>query len=291
MADKEYISKVRNEINKWEEESPGFLSSISDLILYPAQKAAELMIPDSVLKTISKATEGCLNALLWGADYTFSDEGVLTTVRERNNSLINLKAVYDSDDLESMDLAADSYWNQNLVAAIVQGGVTGAVGLLGLAANLPALYTVVFRCIQQIALCYGFDTSKDEEKVFILGVLSIASTSDVASKQAAMVFMRQIQVDIAKKTWKKLAEEGGRAAIGPLVKQAAKTIGVNITKRKALMLIPAIGALVGASFDAMYLQDIARAAKNCYRKRKIEKMDFSIKDLDSGQPRIFDFIS
>ena len=73
MADKEYISKVSNEINKWEEESPGFLSSISDLILSPAQMAAELMIPESVLKTISQATEGCLNALLWGADYTFSD--------------------------------------------------------------------------------------------------------------------------------------------------------------------------------------------------------------------------
>ena len=87
-----------------------------------------------------------------------------------------------------------------------------------------------------------------------------------------MVFMRQIQVDIAKKTWKKLAEEGGRAAIGPLVRQAAKSIGINLTKRKALMLVPAIGAIIGASFDGMYLQDIARAAKNCYRKRKLEML-------------------
>ena len=173
-----------------------------------------------------------------------------------------------------MDLSANYYWNQNLAAAIIQGGVTGAAGLIGLAANLPALYTIVFRCIQQIALCYGFDTSKDDEKVYMIGILSIASASDIKSKQAAMVFMRQIQVDIAKKTWKKLAEEGGRSAIGPLVKQAAKTIGINLTKRKALMLVPAIGAIIGASFDGMYLQDIARAAKNCYRKRKLEFLSF-----------------
>ncbi len=269
---KEYANKVKEEINAWEKEGPGYLSNVTSFVLWPAMKAAELLIPEAVTQTVTKVIEGCLNALLWGADYTFADKDVIATLKEKNNEFSSLKAVYNSDDLENMDLSADYYWNQNLLAAIAQGGVCGVVGLPGLAANIPALYTIVFRCIQQIALCYGFDTSKDDEKVFMLGILSIASASDVASKQAAMVFMRQIQVDIAKKTWKKLAEEGGRAAIGPIVRQAAKTIGINLTKRKALMLIPAIGAIVGASFDGMYLQDIARAAKNCYRKRKLEML-------------------
>ena len=268
----EYINKIKDEINNWEKEGPGYLSNVTSFVLWPAMKAAELLIPEGVSQVVSKAIEGCLNTLLWGADYTFSDKDVIATLTEKNNSLTSLKAIYNSDDLENMDLSADYYWNQNLVAAIAQGGVYGFTGLVGLAANIPTLYTIVFRCIQQIALCYGFDTSKDDEKVFMLGILSIASASDVASKQAAMVFMRQIQVDIAKKTWKKLAEEGGRAAIGPLVRQAAKSIGINLTKRKALMLVPAIGAIIGASFDGMYLQDIARAAKNCYRKRKLEML-------------------
>ena len=269
---REYTNKIKEEINAWEKEGPGFLANVTDFMLWPAMKAAELLIPEGVSQVVSKAIEGCLNTLLWGADYTFSDKDVIATLTEKNNSLTSLKVIYNSDDLENMDLSADYYWNQNLVAAIAQGGVYGFTGLVGLAANIPTLYTIVFRCIQQIALCYGFDTSKDDEKVFMLGILSIASASDVASKQAAMVFMRQIQVDIAKKTWKKLAEEGGRAAIGPLVRQAAKSIGINLTKRKALMLVPAIGAIIGASFDGMYLQDIARAAKNCYRKRKLEML-------------------
>ena len=272
---REYTNKIKEEINAWEKEGPGYISNVTSFVLWPAMKAAELLIPEGVSQVVSKAIEGCLNTLLWGADYTFSDKDVIATLTEKNNSLTSLKAIYNSDDLENMDLSADYYWNQNLVAAIAQGGVYGFTGLVGLAANIPTLYTIVFRCIQQIALCYGFDTSKDDEKVFMLGILSIASASDVASKQAAMVFMRQIQVDIAKKTWKKLAEEGGRAAIGPLVRQAAKSIGINLTKRKALMLVPAIGAIIGASFDGMYLQDIARAAKNCYRKRKLEMLGIS----------------
>ena len=253
----EYANKVKEEINAWEKECPGYLSNVTSFVLWPAMKAAELLIFDAVTQTGSKVIEGCLNALLWDPDYTVADKDVIATLKEKNNDFSSLKAVYNSDDLENMDLSADYYWNYNLVYAVAQGG-----------ANIPALFTIVFRCIQQIALCYGFDTSKDDEKVFMLGIISIASASDVASKQAAMVFMRQIQVDITKK----FAEEGGRAAIEPIVRQVAKTIGINLTKRKAHMLIPGIGAIAGASFDGMYLQDIARAAKNCYRKRKLEML-------------------
>ena len=270
----DYKKKVKEEIYSWENEGPGFLTNVADFVFWPAQKAAELLTPEYVKETVSKAVEGCLNGLLWGADYLFADKAVIAKVAEKNKELDSLNKISNSDDLESMDAAADYYWNQNLVAAILEGAANGAMPLIGLAANIPALYTIVFRCIQQIALCYGFDTSKDDEKVYMMGILSIASAADVKAKQAAMIFMRQIQVDIAKKAWKKLAEEGGRKAIGPIVRQAAKTIGINLTKRKALMLIPAIGALIGASFDGMYLQDIARAAKNCYRKRKLEILGY-----------------
>lgn len=275
MTNQEYISKINKEIKEWENETPSLVSGIADIALLPAQKAAELLVPQSVIETVSKALEGLLNSLLFTSDYTFSDLDVISTVEERNPSLNSLDRIYCSNDIESMDSAADYYWNQNLVAAIAQGGITGAAGLLGLVANLPALYTVVFRCIQQIALCYGFDTSKDEEKVFMLGILTIASSSDIETKQSALIFLKQIQTDLAKKTWKKLAEEGGRASIGSIIRQAAKNIGINLTKRKALMLVPAIGAVIGASFDGMYLQDIARTAKNCYRKKKLESLNVS----------------
>ena len=272
---KEYVKKIKDEINTWEKEGPGFLTNVADFMLWPAMKAADLLIPDAVTETVTKAIEGCLNGLLWGADYTFSDKDVIAKLTENNSSLNSLEAISKSDDFETMDLSADHYWNYNLSYAITQGAACGAGGLIGLGANIPALYTVVFRCIQQIALCYGFDTSKDEERVYMIGILSIATASDIKAKQAAMIFMRQIQVDIAKKTWKKLAEEGGRAAIGPMLKQAAKTIGINLTKRKALMMVPVISAVIGAAFDGMYLQDVARAAKNCYRKRKLEQLGLS----------------
>ncbi len=271
-ADYDYINRVREEIIAWEKEGPGFLSNVTDAILWLPSKMAEAMIPNGVQEAVAKAIEGCLNALMFSADYTFSDADVIKEVASHNAELNSLNRIANSNDLESMDLSANTFWNWNLGYAVAEGGVTGAGGLAGLAANIPALYAIVFRCIQQIALCYGFDTSNDEEKVYMLGILSVASSADVKSRQAAMVFMRQIQVDIMKKTWKKLAQEGGRGALITMIKQTAKTLGIQLTKRKALQLIPAIGALIGAGFDGAYLQDVARAAKNCYRKRRIENL-------------------
>ena len=74
---------MKDEINSWEKEGPGFLTNISDIILWPAQKAAELLIPVAITETVSKAIESCLNGLLWGADYTFSDKDVISTLTEK----------------------------------------------------------------------------------------------------------------------------------------------------------------------------------------------------------------
>ena len=278
----DYKKKVKEEIHAWENEGPGFLSNITDFILYPAQKAADLLIPECIKDTIATTLEGLFKGLCFTSDYLFADKDVIASVTERNKDLNTLKKIFDSDDLKSMDSAADYYWNQNLTLAIAEGGAHGFGGIWALATNLPALYSVVFRCVQQIAICYGFDTSKDEERAYILQILSVASATDIKEKQASLDSLKKTSHKLAtmaslqqakhalKQPWKTLEKNIGVKTI----RDYAKSIGFNITKRRALMLVPAIGAIIGASFDGMYLQDVARAAKNCYRKRKLEILGY-----------------
>ena len=108
----DYKKKVKEEIHVWENEGPGFLTNVADFVFWPAQKAAELLTPEYVKETVSKAVEGCLNGLLWGADYLFADKAVIAKVAEKNKELDSLNKISNSDDLESMDAAADYYWNQ-----------------------------------------------------------------------------------------------------------------------------------------------------------------------------------
>jgi len=264
---KKYLAKVKGEIKKWEEEGPGYLSQVSDMLFRPAQKIAESLIPEFVIDTVQTAIRGCFEALLSGASYTISKDEILQKIIEQDPCLDSFDAILNSENLDAMDAVAYHYWNWNLGYAITQGIATGSAELLGLAANIPALFTIIFRMMQQISASYGFDPDLQEEKQFILRVLSVASSADVAAKQAAMVFLKQLQTQLIKKTWKKLAEE---KALSVAIRELAKTIGIQITKRKALQMVPIIGGIIGGGFDGTYANDVGRTAVMLYRKRKIE---------------------
>jgi len=45
MDEHRYIAKARAEIAAWEPQGPGYLGQGADFVLWPAEKAAELLIP------------------------------------------------------------------------------------------------------------------------------------------------------------------------------------------------------------------------------------------------------
>ena len=54
------------------------------------------------------------------------------------------------------------------------------------------------------------------------------------------------------------------------VRQAAKLIGVNLTKRKASQAIPVLSGGVAAALNASFINDIAWAARRSYQRRWLE---------------------
>ena len=88
-------------------------------------------------------------------------------------------------------------------------------------------------------------------------------------KTAILVTLKQASIMIQKNTWKKIGEMASKnfLAKGILsIKQAAKMIGINLTKRKSLQSIPVIGSGVGALMNGSFINDIARAAQKSYQK-------------------------
>ena len=82
-------------------------------------------------------------------------------------------------------------------------------------------------------------------------------------KLEALIFLKQLEQILIKVTWKKMTADLAAKQISQLsllaaVKQFAKSLGINLTKRKALQMVPIIGAIVGASFNATYANDIGR---------------------------------
>jgi len=67
-------------------------------------------------------------------------------------------------------------------AALVEGAATRAAGLLGIPPNIVALLTLNLRAIGEYATFCGFDISRQEERLFAMNVLGLASSPTDASK-------------------------------------------------------------------------------------------------------------
>jgi len=263
-----YWEEAKEEIQKWESSGPGFLAQVGDAILWPVQKAAEMLIPKAVQEMVGKALIGFLEGLSKASAWTVSADAVRRRVAARR------KACHHG--LKASDEAAKHYWAWNVSYAIAEGGVTGVTGLPGLVADIPALFTICLRCIQQIAHCYGYDTSEDLEREYVMHILRTGSTGDIKAKMEFLIGLKQVEQVLLKVTWKKMNEALARKEISRLsllaaIRQFAKTLGIQITKRKALQMVPAVGGLVGASFNGTFVNDVGRAAYMSYRRRFIDE--------------------
>ncbi len=268
----DYIVKAKAEIERWEQEGPGWLAQVGSFILWPAQKAAEMLIPDSVQDVVAKAIEGFLVGISNLSKHIVDAPAITEKVAKRRLVFGENPELWQH--LAASDEEAQSCWNWHLGYAAAEGGATGALGLPGLAADIPALFTVVIRLIQQMGICYGYDPTKPEEQEYVIHILRTGTASDVAAKLEALIFLKQIEQILIKVAWKKMAADLAAKQIGAqsllaALRQFAKSLGINLTKRKALQMIPIIGAVVGASFNATFANDIGHAAYFCYRRRWI----------------------
>jgi hypothetical protein len=229
-----------------------------------------MLIPDGVYDAVGRAVETFLLGVSNVSDRTINHGDIRERIAAVQATFGEPRELWQ--ELAAADQVAHHYWNWNLGYATAEGGATGALGLPGLAADIPALFTVVIRLIQQIGVCYGYDPSKPEERDYVIHILRTGSAGDVKGKLEALIFLKQLEQILIKVTWKKMTADLAAKQISKLsllatLKQFAKSLGINLTKRKALQMVPIIGALVGASFNGTYANDIGRAAFMTYRRR------------------------
>jgi hypothetical protein len=161
--------------------------------------------------------------------------------------------------------------------------------LVGAAAiDIPALITLNLRAIGEYAAYYGFDTSRQEERLFAFNVLGLASSPTDSSKSHAMAQLIKISQDVAKKaTWQELEKN----AFVKIIQEIAKALGIRLTKAKLAQAIPAIGAAVGGGFNAYFTMKVCDAAYYLYRERflaekyGVEIIEETVKPATDYDPR------
>ena len=254
-----YESAQVTAITDWKKEEPSVLSKATGVVAAPLAWLVQKVIPE-------KAIQAVLEAANW-AGCQLADSGDI--IRDGGVDQI---AELRSKSLELSDSLANEAHNWAIGMATVEGGAAGAFGLPGMAADIPAIVTLALRTVHKIGLCYGYESSTEEDKNFVLGILSASGANSVEDKVEALLALRSIQQILIKQTWKKMSEKAAvqqmskeGAILG--VRNVAKQLGINLTKRKALQAIPLIGAGVGASMNAWYIKDVGWAARRVFQER------------------------
>jgi len=267
---KAYVEKVRHEVRQWESERPGFLNNLTDILLFPAKKMARSLMPTGVRRAAGKAIYELL-LRLGSSTELFVD-------RERIYRRVDAAYRKRGDELRAADSAARHYWRKGIAYAAGEGGAAGAVGLVGLAADLPALLAISIRSIRQIGTCYGYDMDSRGEKEHVLHVLRLGSASTLQAKMEFLAGIKEIQRVLVRLSVTSAAEriassQLSRLSVLTALRQFAERLGVQLTTRKALELVPVVGAVIGGSFNAMFVNDVGRAAYMAYRRRRLVELD------------------
>ena len=246
-------------IRLWKEEEPSVVSNTVGKLLSPVSWLVNKIVPVAAIQGIldfSSATADWLT----DTDDVIRDAGV--------SSVADLKTF----NLEKSDDLANEVHNWAIGIASAEGAATGAVGVFGIAVDIPAVLVLALRTIHKIGICYGFEVKTKEDKDFVLSILSASSANEMSEKVAALGTLRMIQNTVAKTTWKKIAEKAAADKFSKeagiiAIKNLAQQLGINLTKRKTLQAIPAVGAIVGGSVNGWYLKEIGWAARRMYQER------------------------
>lgn len=249
---------ILKEVEEWMSTRPGMVGRLFGLAGKPLDYAFS-KIPQSIQDAINKAV---LTAL--------------TTMRDGTAGLVSRKKIYGRiEDLAGplkgaggllrvnvrlIDRVARDLMTTNTNLCTAEGAVAGAAGLPGLAADIPALYGLLFKQIQEVATCYAFSVKPPRERDYILKILDIGHHLSCDKKKSGMAELESSQDMIRKGI---PVQDMERYAVNTMAKQFATAL----MRRKLAQSAFVVGSLVGAGVNRMMATDVGEVAFMAYRRR------------------------
>lgn len=227
-------------------ENPGLAAKITNVIGSPIEKGMDLL-PDKWSEVVSDATKKALETAL--------DVALLTIDKDSKGQAQNI-------------------WHK--VAVGVSGGVGGAVGILGLAIELPISTGIMLRSIADIARGQGEQLNLAEVKLACIEVFALGGrTSKDDASESGYFAVRAALAKAVSEAAEFIAERGlakeGAPALARFVSQLAERFGITVSEKVAAQAIPAIGAVGGALINLVFIDHFQDMARGHFSVRRLER--------------------
>ena len=255
--------RVRREIDDWKRERAPLVSQAFNWAMTPVDWAAEHAADPDTVDRAEEAVREVLAALSNASEWTYDADDLLDRARERG-----LADVRDATDLRhhplsDLDPLARSFFDQNTLLAALEGGSTGLGGAALIAADVPLLFTIGFRLIQQVGAAYGFPMRGPEARPLVLSAFNVAAGG--GGREAKADALREVSAAAS-------SFAGGQPYQGRVTgtfrdqnRHLPREIAKNLIGRKLGQAVPGMGAAVGAGVNYWFTRQTAEAAFMLFR--------------------------
>ncbi|SAL14680.1 peptidase [Caballeronia sordidicola] len=254
-------------------ESPSLTMKLASVVGSPIEKLMARM-PNVAQEKIDDATQAALKKCLQLALRTLSKstvEGVLLPPEKPHNLMHKL-------------------------AVATTGAAGGAFGLFALPVELPVTTTLMFRSICDIARSEGEDIHLIDTQLQCLMVLGMGgpSSSDDNADIGYFIVRGTLAQSVSKAT-SEIATKGlsghGSTALLKFLQTVASRFSVQVSEQVAAKSIPAIGAVLGAMVNTVFIDHFQQMAHGHFTVRRLERQygqlaverAFQIIDISGGR--------
>ena len=159
--------------------------------------------------------------------------------------------------LEEAEIKATELIKKHRKTGAIEGGITGAGGILMGLADFPLLVGIKFKLLFDLAAAYGFDVRDYKERLYFLFIFQLAFSSPQHRKK---IYLQMEQWEEFKNTLPDNINEFDWRAFQQEYRD-------YIDLSKMAQLIPGIGAVVGVVVNYNLLGKLGTTAMNAYRMR------------------------
>lgn len=259
-----YEERVLDEIHQFKHPKKGALGRVIETVSAPFEDMASDFFGTELGKALAGAVSGTVELINDTSSWTVQQELIFAEFRGDGHAQVQDYEDVLGLDLEEVDKTVGYLATKYKSLAFVEGGVSGSVGAVGIVADIPVLVGIALRACNEYAAYHGFDPKVEAERVFVMNLLSAASSGGNMSKQLALAELTRLSTMIAKrKTWKELE----KLLSVQVIKKIAEQLGIRLTKAKLGNIVPVVGGFVGAGYNSWYLAQVTRTASMMYRER------------------------
>lgn len=230
---------------------------------FSAARKALLQLPGA--EQLLSKTNDSLVALFQDLRHWYADRQMV--VAQYAEKGLHIRSVEDIGrlDLEQVDYVVKGLCEKYQLLARQHLEDEQEDGLPGMPTDIVALITLNQRAISEFATFYGFDITLQQERLFALGMLEYAATTDSHMKEKIMERLMRQAADISDEA------RYEQPTVLEVLRTLTGSITFQLVRAKVGQMLPIKGAIIGTGFNAYFTNEVCGIANLMYRQRFLLK--------------------